>query len=65
MAKLEYDVDTRPCEPGDIVIVHEAGISDRLGTVRSVKWSFATGWWADVEYDDGMTWSIPAQFIVT
>ncbi len=57
--------DSRPdLDRGDRVVVHEQGIRDREGEVLSVKWSFATGWWVEVRYEDGIVWSIPAAFVV-
>jgi hypothetical protein len=49
---------------GDIVIVHEQGITDQIGEVHSLKWSGpAKVWYAEVRYEDGLSRSVPADLI--
>jgi len=44
---------------GDIVTVHDRGITPYRGQVRSVKWSPQTGWWCDVlRESDRVTWAV-------
>jgi hypothetical protein len=62
-AKMEA---TRPpFHKGDVVTWHETGITDKTGTVRSIKYSRITNWWLDIEDADGITWSVPDRFVVT
>lgn len=58
---------TRPSlERGDVVVIHQSGISDKRGEVQSVKYSGPTKvWWAEVRLEeDGMTWAVPSTYIV-
>lgn len=43
---------------GDEVRVRENGMRPWSGEVRSVKWSAVSGWWCEVEREDGITFSV-------
>lgn len=49
-----------PFARGDRVEVAEEHLTDWRGTVGSVKFSPVSGWWLEVEDEDGTTWSVPA-----
>lgn len=54
-----------PLQRGDRVVVHWTGISDKAGTVQTVKHSGPTKtWYCDVRMDDGLEWVVPASHIV-
>lgn len=53
------------CRPGigrgDEVAVTEEGIGTWSGTVGSVKGSLVSGWWLEVEREDGITFTVHAR----
>jgi hypothetical protein len=59
MSKQPAEIGPAPLARGARVIVRELGIAAWQGTVRAVKPSSVSGWWAEIERDDGSGyWSI-------
>jgi hypothetical protein len=68
----ETAVRMEACRPKDFgvgsrVLVHEAGITDQVGEVHSLKYSGPLNiWYAEVRYEsDGLSRSVPTQFVRT
>ena len=64
MTAAKVERTEAPATRGARVEVNEPGIRAWTGTVSSVKWSPVSGWWLDIERDDGdLTYIIPAEAV--
>lgn len=51
-----------PFDRGEDVVVTEEGIRPWGGTVLAVKWSPRSGWWCEVDREDGSgVWYVRSQ----